>query len=343
MAAALYDPDHGYYFGPGRARWGREGDYRTSPERSILFAATFARYFASLHELLGAPAEWTIVEAGAGAGDFAAGILETLQNHFPKLSRATNYLIDERSEASRVLARERLQRFDAQVRFESLAELAPIDAGVIFANELLDAFPVHRLTVRDGKLCEFYVGVDSHEDFEWRLGELSTTRLAEYSATLGFELAEGQIAEVNLDAEAWLELAARRLKSGFLVLVDYGAEAAELYHSPARHQGSLRSFRNHQFTNNPLAQPGEQDLTTTIDWSFVRSVAERVGFRVANFERQDTFLLGAGILEELELRTDESTVAGENVKLRTEAREMILPSGMAASFQVLVLEREAEL
>ncbi|MGH9882679.1 MAG: SAM-dependent methyltransferase, partial [Pyrinomonadaceae bacterium] len=144
-------------------------------------------------------------------------------------------------------------------------------------------------------------------------------------------------------AEAWLELAARQLKSGFLVLVDYGAEAAELYQSPARRQGTLRSFRNHQFTNNPLAQPGQQDLTTTIDWYFVRSVAEVQGLRVVEFERQDKFLLRAGILEELELRTNETDNEVEKTKLRTGAREMILPSGMAGSFQVLVLEREAEL
>ncbi|MGH9881554.1 MAG: SAM-dependent methyltransferase, partial [Pyrinomonadaceae bacterium] len=83
MAAALYDPDHGYYLVPGHTRWGREGDYRTSSERSILFAASFARYFAKLHERLGAPKNWAIVEAGAGAGDFAAGMLETLENRFP--------------------------------------------------------------------------------------------------------------------------------------------------------------------------------------------------------------------------------------------------------------------
>ena len=85
MDAALYDEREGYYCRGDRERWGREGDYRTSPERSPLFAATLARYFAKLHEELGSPAQWTIVEAAAGAGQFAEELLGTLQGQFPKV------------------------------------------------------------------------------------------------------------------------------------------------------------------------------------------------------------------------------------------------------------------
>src|SRR5687768_18101300 len=95
MRAALYDEPEGYYSRSDRQKWGRSADYRTSPERSSLFAATFARYFARLYEQLGRPAHWTIVEAGAGDGHFASGGLETLQAYFPSVFSATHYVIHE--------------------------------------------------------------------------------------------------------------------------------------------------------------------------------------------------------------------------------------------------------
>src|SRR5688572_6690681 len=105
METALYDREAGYYQRHDLARWGRAGDYRTSAERSVLFAATFASYFAELYEQLGAPHAWTIIEAGAGAGHFARGILETLARDHPAVFIATRYIIDELSAAAGALAR----------------------------------------------------------------------------------------------------------------------------------------------------------------------------------------------------------------------------------------------
>ena len=107
MAAALYDKRGGYYFRRDLKRWGRAGDYRTAPERSPLFAATFAEYFAKLYEELSAPHEWTIFEAGSGAGDFAWGVLQTLRRDHPQVFSATRYVIDE---ASEVFCQERRAR-----------------------------------------------------------------------------------------------------------------------------------------------------------------------------------------------------------------------------------------
>src|SRR5688572_24827646 len=136
MQTALYDEHQGYYRRHDRRRWGREGDYRTSPERSALFAATFARYFATLYEELGSPSRWVICEAGAGEGSFARRVLETFQVRFPQVFQATNYVIDEvNSSASR------LEPFAEQVQFTSLKDVGPLAPGIIFSNELLDAFP----------------------------------------------------------------------------------------------------------------------------------------------------------------------------------------------------------
>jgi SAM-dependent MidA family methyltransferase len=337
MKAALYDPEHGYYCRADRERWGRGGDYRTSPERSFLFAATFARYFAGLHAALGSPTEWTIVEAGAGGGHFAETVLVTLQR-FPEVLAATRYVIDEVSATSRSQTQDRLARFAARVDFKKLQESNTLNPGIIFANELLDAFPVHRVTMREGELREFYVGLNDSEDFEWII-DAPVPSLATQVAQHDVHLKNDQIAEINPGIEQWLQLVSSKLDKGFLIIVDYGAEAAKLYSSAERSKGTLRPFHRHQFAEDVLGRVGEQDLTTSINWTLVRSLLTKYQFRVVAFERQDRFLLSADLLEELELRANKAQSEAERVGLRTGAREMILPGGMAESFQVLVAEK----
>jgi SAM-dependent MidA family methyltransferase len=338
MEAALYDPREGYYCRQGQ-RWGRAGDYRTSSERSPLFAATFARYFASLYEGLGRPECWTIMESGAGEGHFAEIVLGTLQQRFPEVFAATNYVLDEVSPASTAAAKVRLERFGDRVEFGPIEHTQITGAGIIFSNELLDAFPVHRVTLSHGELRELYVALDHRDEFAWVTGSLSTPQLAEYFKVVGVELThEGQVADVNLAIARWLSEAAKCLSRGYLITVDYGAEATDLYTAPERRQGTLRAFRRHEF-RDPLADPGQNDLTTTVDWTYVKRLGEKVGLEIIDFQRQDQFLLHAGLLEELELMTDQAEDEAENTRLRTSAREMILPAGMASSFQVLVQKK----
>jgi SAM-dependent MidA family methyltransferase len=340
MEAALYDTREGYYFRRDLARWGRTGDYRTSPERSPLFAATFARYFAALYEELGSPRAWRILEAGAGAGHFAYGVLETLRRFHPKVFNATRFLIDEASIDARRRAQERLRPFADRVDYRRLIDIEePIDNGIIFSNELLDALPVHRVTLRDGCLLELRVGLTDSGEFTWVEREPTTPRLAAYFERVGISLAEGQIAEVNLDAEVWIASAVSVLKRGFLVSVDYGAEANELYSAPHRRGGTLRAFHRHQIMDDTLARPGEQDITTTVNWTSIRKTGSDHGLRTVALERQDQFLMRVGLLEQLELMTAESADEAEALILRASAREMILPGGSSASFQVLVQAR----
>ena len=338
MKHALYDPSDGYYCRADRNRWGREGDYRTSPERSSLFAATFARYFAKLYEQLGKPPAWTVIEVGAGDGRFAESVMLTLERHFPEIFAATTYVLDEISSHSSALARTRLQHFGARVRFGGFEE-SQVNPGVVFSNELLDAFPVHRVLLHQGDYAEFYVALDHNGQFQWVLGAPSTfvvSQLREYFEMLGVRPAEGQVVEVNLDIEDWLRRIAARLHKGFVVTVDYGASADELYSSAAMREGTLRGFHRHQFVEDLLADPGEHDLTTTVNWSFVKAVGARLGLEVLEFERQDRFLLANGFLEQLEIESALAENDAERLQLSSAAREMILPDGMAAHFQVLV-------
>jgi len=338
MNAALYDPQEGYYCRTS-ARWGRQGDYRTSPERSPLFAATFARYLSGLFDSLGRPSSWTLLEAGAAEGHFAAVLLDRLRARFPEVFAATNYVVDERSPSSNATARSRLAPFGDRVAFASIQQHPNTQPAVIFSNELLDSLPVHRVILAQGKLRELYVTLDQAGEFTWLPLPLSTPALAEYFELLGIQLrTEGQIAEINLAAASWLASAAASLSPGYLITVDYGAEAAELYNSPARQQGTLRAFRRHEF-RNPLADPGLNDLTATVDWTAIKMTGERLGLETIDFEPQDRFLLQVGLLEELEAMTEQADGEAEKASLRASAREMILPGGMANSFQVLIQKK----
>ena len=339
MSAALYDERDGYYCGANRVRQGRAGDYRTAPESSPLFAATFARYFASLYSQLGQPGSWSLCEAGAGSGEFAYGVLAALQLNYPQVFAATNYLIDEVSADERSCAADRLARFSTQIRFERLSEIQqPIGPGIVFSNEFIDALPVHRVTLRAAKLRELRVGI-SPNGFVWVECD-PDQRLEEYCRHADIHLKEGQITEVNFAAEVFVAHAASILERGFVITVDYGAERAELLNAPHRFQGTLRGFHRHRLVDDVLSNPGEQDLTTTVDWTQILEAGAAAGLQALRLERLDQFLLAADLLEELETRAAQLTDA-QAVRLRTSAREMILPHGLAASFQVLVQQKPA--
>ena len=337
MRAALYDEREGYYRRRAE-RWGRAGDYRTSPERSRLFASTFARYFADLFVELGRPREFFVVEAGGGAGDFARGVLDTLRRDAPEVFHALRYVFDETSADSRRRAAAALAPFGERVEFRPLHDArAHFEKGIVFSNELLDAFPVNRVRTRGGRLRELHVGVDEGGAFVWVEGELSDTKLADHFARA--PLPEGHTAEVNLEAGEWVARAAAALGAGFVVAVDYGDDAAGLHAAPHRREGTLRAFGRHGFADDFLQRPGEVDLTTTVDWTHVVEAGERAGLRTVLLERQDRFLLRAGLLEQLERETSAAGDEAEVMRLRLEAREMILPGGMAEHFHVLVQKK----
>ena len=363
MRAALYDERGGYYR-RGAERWGRAGDYRTSPERSALFAATFARHFASLFDELGRPPVLHLLEAGGGAGHFAHGVLRTLRRDAPHVFDSLRYVFDEASADSRARAAALLAPFNERVEFRRLAGPAghedpagrgdsaeredsaergdsagPLENVIVFSNELLDAFPVHRVVMRAGRLRELFVGLGARGEFVWVEREPSTPRLTEHFERAGLALREGQFAEVNLDAEEWVAGVARRVGRGFVITVDYGDEAENLLGAPHRREGTLRAFRGQQFVEDVLRDPGGQDLTATVNWTQIVWAGEGAGLRTVALERLDSFLLRAGLLEQLERECALAAGEAEVARLRLGAREMILPGGMASHFQVLVQKK----
>jgi len=365
MQAALYDETDGYYCRRDRIRQGRAGDYRTAPETSPLFAATFARYFAKVFVELGSPARFTIVEMGAGAGDFAHGVLNSLRSVHPEVFSATKYLIEEIGAGSREQIAARLVEFSDRVTFRSatvregqLPDLAlpnrPTPAGlpdwgprgrasdpitgIIFSNELIDAFPVHRVIGRSGTLKELGVGLSDSDDFVWTERELSS-RVAEYCERIQLRLAEGQIYEINLEAEDFVRRASSLIERGWLITVDYGATRNDLVNDPNRFRGTLRTFHRHQLGDDPLSHPGEQDLTTTIDWTQMIEAGKQSGFEELTLQSLDQFLLAEGAIEELQKAAATISNQADLFNFNAGARELIMPTGLAAHFHVLIQQK----
>jgi len=334
MRCALYDERDGYYMRSDHRRWGAEGDYRTSPESSELFTATFARYFAELFEQSGSPGNWHIVECGSGDGSFAEGVLKALRIFFPHVYEATTYFVDEVSGSGSENIRRRLEPFIDRVEFGRLSSLEFID-GIVFSNELLDTFPVNRLIKRKGELVELYVQLSSTGQFEWLEGPLSDRRLLEMYAENDVEISEDYCIELSPEIDQWLKMVAQKLRRGYLITVDYGAEANELYNNPARRNGTLRAYSRHKFVDI-LEKPGERDITSHVNWTRIRTLGSSFGLSTVLFERQDKFLLDVGILYELVRRSGDEVSDVEKLRLSTAAREMILPNSMASTFHVLV-------
>ena len=342
MNAALYHPTLGYYNRSDLKRWGREGDYRTSPERSELFAATFARYFVNLYERMGRPAKFTIVEMGAGNGKFAAGVLGKLQKDFRFVFDILHYVVVEASDDATQSTAEELNGFHGHVHFVDSSDIPVIQSGIVFSNELLDAFAVHRVKSIEGQLKELYVGLNASGQFVWLADDLSSEEVRRYCDANLPTLLDGQVVEVNLSIEGWLQLLAERFVSGYLVSVDYGAEANVLYNASVRREGTLRAFSRHEFVDDVLSAPGEYDITSTVNWTHVKAEGEKRGFAVDEFAPLDKFLMNVGVLDELERGLNMAVNEGARSSLTTAAREMILPGGMASSFQVLVQRKISE-
>lgn len=337
MKSALYDEREGYYCA-ARVRQGRAGDYRTAPETSPLFGAVFAHYFMKTYFDLAAPDEFVIIEVGAGGGDCARAILTTLQRDFPKVFAATRYLIDEISHNAQSQTLTKLAEFKDRIQFRSLAEInRRIPHAIIFSNELLDAFPVNRVIGRSGKLRELYVGT-SDGNFVQIENDLSPS-VAEYCSRVQLQLADGQVYEVNLGVEEFISRAADIIGRGLLVSVDYGADRNELLNDQDRFRGTLRAFHRHQFVDDLLSHPGEYDLTTTVDWTQIIEAGRRNGFQTLRLQRLDEFLGMEGAGDVIADATTRIFDPVELLRFTTSARELILPTGMAASFQVLVQEK----
>jgi NADH-quinone oxidoreductase B subunit len=233
--------------------------------------------------------------------------------------------------------RERLAGFAGRVEWRALEEIErePVTA-IFFANELIDALPVHRLRWKSMGIEEQFAGVEGER---LALAWLSPSRpeLTRYLERFGVTLKEDQIVEVNLDALAWLAQVSRAMHQGFLVTIDYGDVAAHLY-APDRASGTLRAFYRHQLIDSPLARIGEQDLTASVNFTALIEHGRDCGLETVSYERQAAFLLRHGLIERIAAmhRADEML---EDVKARLAIKNLFVPGGASDNFRVLVQKK----
>ena len=302
MELALYHPAHGYYEQSNSAI-GRGGDFFTSVSVGDLFgkllAFQFAEWLPPEETVFAGSRSCQIVEAGAHDGRLAFDILDFFTAHRQALLERMEYWIIEPSARRRKQQLETLKPFAAKVSwFEGWNQVPDGGVrGIIFANELLDAMPVHRLGWDAVRRQWFEWGVGMSEDrFVWvRMRECSSEKLAglidcpELSAEVERILSDGFIVETCPPAVEWWSQAAKALSSGRLLTLDYGQEARGLIR-PERTQGTLRAYWKHRATDNLLAHVGEQDLTADVNFDAIRRAGEAVGLRTEVISEQGRFL-----------------------------------------------------
>jgi SAM-dependent MidA family methyltransferase len=337
MEWCLYHPDYGYYQAEGTAA-GKEGDYYTAPSVHPLFGRMVARQLLQMSELVGTE-RFTVVETGAGRGFLCMDILDWARGNAPEFYRRLDYrLVDvsrrfvgEQKELLALHAAEGKVSWEEEGTGEASGRM--ID-GCFLSNELVDAFPVHRVVVQGGRLREIYVG-ERESHFVDVPGDFSTPEIGEYLRNDGIKLREGQEAEVNLRALEWMGNVGRRLRKGFALTIDYGCLAEELY-APWRSSGTIMCYHRHRASGDPYERVGEQDITAHVNFSQLIRGGEAAGLAFTGLVPQYRFLIGLGLLGEME-EAAKGMSELEGLKMRLSLKRLIEPGvGMGEIFKVLI-------
>ncbi len=335
MDSALYAPGLGYY-SSGSVKIGAGGDFVTAPEISNLFSQCVARQCAQVLAETGGE----ILEIGAGTGRLAATVLEALAASGSPPGR---YAILEVSADLAERQRIRLQSLPAALR-ERVVWLDRLPEtrirGVILANEVLDALPCNRFTLRDGELRE--LGVSLADDAFVECEMPPTQALAVAWNSIASELPEPvpdrYRSEVCLRVEPWIAGIGACLERGALLLFDYGLPRAHFYH-PQRVDGTLRCHFKQRAHDDPFVNVGVQDITAWVDFTRVAEAAVAANLDVMGFVTQAAFLLATGI-EEL---TAAATNTVERAHRASEARQLLMPGEMGEAFKAVALGRDCNI
>jgi SAM-dependent MidA family methyltransferase len=342
MELALYAPGLGYY-SAGAHKFGMGGDFVTAPELGPLFAATVADALAPVLRQLGPDA--TLLELGGGSGAFAEVALKRL---LALDALPTRYALLEPSADLRERQRERLQKRLPPLLFELVEWLdGPIAQpwdGVLFANEVIDALPTPRFTLRDGEVFEEHVALDGEGGFVRRdrpADALLSAAVRHVERGLDAPFADGYRSELLAQLPYWLQAVAGGLRSGAMLFVDYGYPRGE-YYQPQRREGTLRAFRSHHVGDDPYAFPGLQDLTASVDFTALAEAGTGAGFDFAGYCSQANFLVGNGLMQRLAEAEDRAKDETAKLRLRQEAKQLTLPEAMGERFQAMGFSRDVE-
>lgn len=332
MELALYKPGLGYYMS-GLHKLGAAGDFITAPELSPLFARCLSRQCQQILELLGSG---EILEFGAGSGRMAADLLAELDRRGQLPER---YFILELSAELRQRQQQTLQQQVPHLapKVSWLDRLPDNIQGLVLANEVCDAMPVHCFQLEDEHSWERYVGYEG-DNFVWKKGPFSHARLKERITEIRLLLKQVNRyeSEVNLAMENWVAEIAHRLQQGMLLIIDYGFPRQEYYH-PDRTTGTLMCHYCHRAHPDPLILPGLQDITAHVDFTALAEAGHNSGLRVAGYCSQTDFLLACGLDE---LAAAEIAAGGYHaLETSNQIKRLTLPSEMGELFKILALTR----
>jgi SAM-dependent MidA family methyltransferase len=295
------------YYGRSDRQFGAHGDFVTAPELGSLFGRTLAR---QLREIDG-----PILEVGAGSGALAETLLAELERE---------YLILETSAA---LRSRQAARLGGRVKF--LGRLPERFRGVVLANEVVDAMPVHAVGWRTSGVVER--GVCAHLTWETRPASGAVLEEARKIAVpVPYD------SEIGLAGQAWMRTVAERLDQGAIFVIDYGFPRREYYH-PQRSMGTLMCHAQHRAYGDPFERPGEQDITAHVDFSALAQAARESGLEVLGYATQAQFLVNCGITEVLAQANLENAL--HYAPIAAEAQKLLSPAEMGELFKVLAVGR----
>ena len=339
MERCLYAPGLGYY-SAGKTKFGEAGDFVTAPELGGLFAQCVANAVQPALATFGGEADF--LELGGGSGAFAEAVLRALEaaGTLPR-----RYLILEPSADLRERQRERLAAalpagLGARVAW---LDRPPEEAwrGVLFANEVIDALPTTRFTLRAGEVYEEHVALDG----EGRLARtdrpadaLVAGAVRHLERDLGRPFGDGYRSEVLPQLPYWMQAVAGALEAGVMLFVDYGYVRRE-YYLPERSDGTLMAHYRHYAHADPFHLPGLNDLTASVDFTALAEAGNSAGFGVAAYLPQAQFLLASGLQAAFEAAYAQ---AGDDLarhRLAQEVRRLTLPEQMGERFQAMLLAR----
>ena len=306
MELALHEPGLGYY-ARGDRQFGAQGDFVTAPELGSLFGRTLARQLKEI--------EGPILELGAGSGALAATLLKELDRE---------YLILETSAALRSRQAARLGR-----RVKFLHALPAAFRGVMIANEVVDAMPVHAVAWRPDGIMER--GVSSELNWKER-----AARGAVLEEARSIEVPIPYESEIGLAARAWIRSLAEPLASGVILVIDYGFPRHEYYH-PQRAMGTLMCHARQRAHGDPFERPGEQDISAHVDFSALARAAREAGLEMLGYATQAQFLVNCGITDVLAEANLENAL--HYAPIAAEAQKLLSPAEMGELFKVLALGR----
>ncbi len=334
MEQALYHPEFGYYR-KDRVRVGTRGDYYTSVSVGPAYGLILAEQIREMHEALGRPAKFTIVEAGAEDGQLAADILSALNRVAPDQEESVyEYVIVEPFPEKQLRQKQLLRNFAEQTGWiDALDSIAPV-TGVVLASELLDAFPVHLVENSGKEWRELRVNWSGNQ-LRLEPWPVEMPALAEHLEKLPVPRTVPYRTEVNLRAAIWTQENGRALDRGFVLVIDYGY-CREDYYGPRRTAGTLTCYHGHRKSYDPLEAPGQMDITTHVDFTTLVEAAAAEHLEFVGFADQHHFMVGAG---EARLRGLEIPPSAAETRFLRAYKTLMLPGTMGMTFKFLLLSK----